>query len=114
MKSGYVGGGGHRREVGPSGQAACTDFRGCSDPEVLVLQTPVLSAPTTGQVRRTAPGFFCTLRDGGLDTAWVHGAGELDLATAPLLEQTLRRAEIRPRVVLDLRELAFVDCLASA
>lgn len=73
-------------------------------------QTQVLSAPTTSHVRRTAPGFCCTLRDGGLDAAWVRVAGELDLATAPLLEQTLRRAEVRPRVVLDLRELAFIDC----
>jgi anti-anti-sigma factor len=34
----------------------------------------------------------------------------LDLATAPSLEQTLRRAERRARlVVLDLRELTFMD-----
>jgi anti-anti-sigma factor len=64
---------------------------------------------SAGQVRRSVPGFVCTLRDGGFDAAWVHVAGELDMATAPPLEQTLRRAEIRPRVVLDLRELAFMD-----
>lgn len=56
------------------------------------------------------PGFRCTLRDGGLDVAWVRVSGELDIATAPILEQTLRRAEQRAlRIVLDLRELAFLD-----
>jgi anti-anti-sigma factor len=40
----------------------------------------------------------------------VHVAGELDVATAPALEQTLRRAELRARLVaLDLRELTFMD-----
>ena len=43
-------------------------------------------------------------------TARVALAGELDIATAPRLEQQL--AELAPevtRVVLDLRELAFID-----
>jgi anti-sigma B factor antagonist len=52
----------------------------------------------------------CTLRHGGLDAAWVRVAGELDIATAPQLEATLRQAEARAaRVVLDLRELTFMD-----
>ena len=56
------------------------------------------------------PGFGCTLRDGGRDVAWVRVTGELDIATAPILEQTLRRAEQRARrIVLDLRELEFMD-----
>jgi anti-sigma B factor antagonist len=55
-------------------------------------------------------GFACTLRDGGLDAAWVHVVGDLDLATAPTLELTLQQAEARAqRVVLDLRELTFID-----
>ena len=57
-----------------------------------------------------APEFRCTLRDGGLDVAWVRVTGELDLATAPELSQTLGHAEARARrVVLDLRELTFMD-----
>jgi anti-anti-sigma factor len=42
--------------------------------------------------------------------AWVEVVGELDLVTAPALEQALRDAELRaPLVVLDLRELTFTD-----
>jgi anti-anti-sigma factor len=42
--------------------------------------------------------------------AWVQVAGELDIATAPALEQTLRDGELQTRlVVLDLRELTFTD-----
>lgn len=56
------------------------------------------------------PEFGCTLRDGGLDVAWVRVAGELDVATAPQLKQVLGHAEDRARrVVLDLRELTFMD-----
>ena len=54
--------------------------------------------------------FVCTRTEGGLDAAWVHVAGELDMATAPQLAQTLREAQMQARlVVLDLRELAFMD-----
>ena len=56
------------------------------------------------------PDFRCTLRNGGPDVAWVRVSGELDIATAPHLTQTLRRAEDSARrVVLDLRELTFMD-----
>lgn len=38
-------------------------------------------------------------------------AGALDLATTPQLERTLRDSQSQARlVVLDLRELAFMDC----
>jgi anti-anti-sigma factor len=58
-----------------------------------------------------SPGFRAILRQSGRDAAWVRVAGELDLATAPQLKQTLRVAELRARrVVLDLRELTFIDC----
>ncbi len=54
--------------------------------------------------------FECSWTDGGLDAAWVHVAGELDLATAPQLVRTLREPQLQARlVVLDLRELAFID-----
>jgi anti-sigma B factor antagonist len=52
--------------------------------------------------------FGCTLRHGGLDAAWIRLVGELDIATAPRLEQTLAQANAQ-RVVLDLRELTFTD-----
>lgn len=57
-----------------------------------------------------APGFVCSWTDGGLDAAWVHVGGELDMATAPQLEHTLGEPQLQARlVVLDLRELAFMD-----
>jgi hypothetical protein len=37
---------------------------------------------SAGQMRRTVPGFDCTLRDGGFDSAMVRVVGELDMATA--------------------------------
>ena len=53
----------------------------------------------------------CGCVKAGLDAARVHVAGELDVATAPQLEGTLRDAEQQARlVVLDLRELTFMDC----
>ncbi|HET9720083.1 MAG TPA: STAS domain-containing protein [Solirubrobacteraceae bacterium] len=36
-------------------------------------------------------------------------SGELDLATAPRLNQVRREAEVCPQRVLDLRELTFTD-----
>ena len=54
--------------------------------------------------------FRCeTGRDG--DRAWVRPIGELDLDTAPLLEQQLAatRANGAHTVVLDLRGLTFMD-----
>jgi len=54
--------------------------------------------------------FVCSWTDGGLEAAWVHVSGELDLATAPQLERTMREPQLQARlVVLDLRELEFID-----
>ena len=54
--------------------------------------------------------FVCTRTEGGRDAAWVHLAGELDIATTPRLALTLHEALMQARlVVLDLRELAFMD-----
>ena len=39
----------------------------------------------------------------------MHVAGALDIAATPQLEQTLRESHAR-LVVLDLRDLAFMDC----
>jgi anti-sigma B factor antagonist len=54
--------------------------------------------------------FFCERgRDG--DTAWVRPVGELDLDTAPLLDEELTavRTDGTRRIVLDLRRLTFMD-----
>jgi anti-sigma B factor antagonist len=73
-------------------------------------QTLVYPDRTSGQSAPLEVEFRCTLRDGGLDVAWVRVTGELDLATAPRLMQTLRQAEDRARrVVLDLRDVTFMD-----
>jgi anti-sigma B factor antagonist len=71
--------------------------------------------PHTDQILARAdarpPAFACTTTHGGLDAAWVYVAGELDIATAPELERTLRESQQRAHLtVLDLRELAFMDC----
>ena len=47
---------------------------------------------------------------GPLEATWVHVAGALDIATAPRLAATLRESQADAQlVVLDLRELAFMD-----
>jgi anti-anti-sigma factor len=53
--------------------------------------------------------FVCSSSDDGLDAAWVHVAGALDISTSPQLEQTLDEAAAR-LVVLDMRDLGFMDC----
>lgn len=56
------------------------------------------------------PEFVCSWTDGGPEAAWVHVAGELEIATAPQLDRTLRSTELQARlVVLDLRALTFID-----
>jgi anti-sigma B factor antagonist len=54
--------------------------------------------------------FRCESGDDG-DRRWVRPTGELDLDTAPLLDQELRdaRAGGADRLVLDMRELTFMD-----
>ena len=71
--------------------------------------------PQTDQILARAavlpPAFACTATHGGLDAAWVNVVGELDIATAPELERTLHESQQRAHLtVLDLRELAFMDC----
>ncbi len=57
------------------------------------------------------PAFVCSCTNVGLDAAWVQVTGDLDLATTPGLARTLRDAQSQERlVVLDLRDLAFMDC----
>jgi hypothetical protein len=57
--------------------------------------------------------FECTLTTAGARAAWVRVAGELDLSTSPRLERALREAQLDFRaVVLDTREVSFIDCRA--
>ena len=76
------------------------------------MPSPLVSSESIGgPIGAGLSGFGCTFRQSGRDAAWVRVRGELDIATAPLLEQTLREAELcARRVVLDLRELTFMDC----
>jgi anti-sigma B factor antagonist len=54
--------------------------------------------------------FECSPVNGDPDSVCVHVAGELDIATAPGLEVALWDALLATRlVVLDLRDLAFID-----
>ena len=63
-----------------------------------------------GDVDAPSSAFVCSCTDGGPDAAWVHIAGELDIATAPQLQRTLRESQQQARLVLlDLRELTFMD-----
>ncbi len=56
------------------------------------------------------PSFACTLNEDLPESAWVGVTGELDISTAPTLMRTLRAAGERARrVLLDLRELTFID-----
>lgn len=54
------------------------------------------------------PAFSCSLANVGLGAAWVHVAGELDVATTPSLDRSLRELQTR-LVVLDLRDAPFMD-----
>lgn len=55
--------------------------------------------------------FTCARTDGFFGSTWIDMTGELDLAGAPQLDETLRQAQLdAPLVVLDLRDLAFMDC----
>jgi anti-sigma B factor antagonist len=71
----------------------------------------VFSESIVDPIGAELPGFRCTLRESGRDAAWVRITSELDITTAPQLKETLREAQLRARrVVLDLRELTFMDC----
>jgi anti-sigma B factor antagonist len=71
---------------------------------------PVLANSTARRARALAAPFACSWTSGGRNAVWVHLAGELDIATTPQLERTLHDPQSQAElVVLDLRELAFMD-----
>lgn len=64
---------------------------------------------TTGRAADVRP-LVCSGTRGAADVGWVRIAGPLDNATAPRLNRTLRERRLRGGlVVLDLRELTFLD-----
>lgn len=70
----------------------------------------VLVDSTVRRADARRPAFHCSWTNGGLDAAWVKVEGELDIATTPQLERALREPELQVGlVVLDLREVAFMD-----
>jgi anti-anti-sigma factor len=74
-------------------------------PRPLDVREPILSRANV-----LAPRFDCSWTDGPLNATWVHLTGELDIDTTPRLEQTLSDPGSQARlVVLDMRELAFMD-----
>lgn len=73
-------------------------------------QTELLPPPSPISPR-AAPDHFACSWSRAMDVARVHVTGELDLAAAPGLELALREAELHARlVIVDLRELTFIDC----
>jgi anti-anti-sigma factor len=75
-----------------------------------MLHALVLPDSIAGRVEARPTAFVCSSSLAGLDTVWVHVAGELDIVTTRRLERVLREAQLQaPVVVLDLRELAFMD-----
>ena len=75
-----------------------------------MLDAPVLSNSIAGDADVPLPTLVCSWTDGGRDAAWVHVAGELNVSTLPQLDRTLRQPQVLARlVVLDLRELEFMD-----
>ena len=73
--------------------------------------SPFRPDSTAGRALALLPSpFACswTMRTG--TSAWMQVAGELDIATTPALERTLGEPDSQTQlVVLDLRELEFVD-----
>ncbi len=73
-------------------------------------QATLLGSPRKSQPATTPVPFLCAWGSLGSGAAWVEPVGELDLATAPQLEETLEAAQASARlVVLDLRRLTFLD-----
>ena len=69
------------------------------------------SDPREVFVRRAPPlRFTCDWAHTGAGFAWVRAQGELDRWTASQLDLALRQAQLHAeRVVLDLRDLEFMD-----
>jgi len=72
--------------------------------------TLVVSDPAPGPAESPLPSFVCSWTDGGPEACWVHVAGRLDAAAVWQLVRVLDDPPLQAQmVVLDLRELSFVD-----
>jgi anti-anti-sigma factor len=75
-----------------------------------MLHALVLPDSIAGRIEARPSTFACSSSYAGDDTGWVHVAGELDIVTRPRLSRVLRDAQLEaPVVVLDLREVTFMD-----
>ena len=73
-------------------------------PQVSAVRSPTIAC------EYAAPPFVCSWQMGGWHAAWVQVAGELDLSTSAQFRQTVGEAQRAVGlVVLDLRELSFID-----
>ena len=81
-----------------------------SPPQTTRPAPPQSAGPAPPQSAGPAQHFECHIESGGRAAAWVRAHGELDLASAPELSQTLADAlGVMRLVVLDLRPLKFID-----
>jgi anti-sigma B factor antagonist len=73
-------------------------------------EAPTFPDPLGGRANFLPAPFVCSWTNGSLNSASVHIAGELDIATTPQLQATLLEPRLQAQlVVLDLREVAFID-----
>lgn len=74
-----------------------------------MTQTPVRPLPSLRSA--PPPPFRCTCSPGRLGAARIHLSGELDLSSVPVLAEQMREMQSSSyMVVVDLRELDFIDC----
>jgi anti-anti-sigma factor len=72
--------------------------------------TLVVSDPAASPAESPPPSFACSWTDGGPEACWVHVAGRMDAAAVWQLVRVLEDPRLRAQmVVLDLRQLSFVD-----
>jgi anti-anti-sigma factor len=78
-------------------------------------QDSVVTSPTAasrGAAPSTSPSLVCTWKEDCYGAAWIQLAGELDLATSLQLRYAVAEAQLHAfLLVLDLRELTFMDCV---
>jgi anti-sigma B factor antagonist len=73
-------------------------------------QTLALAESIARRTDALPPAFRCWWANAGRDAAYLHLAGELDIATTPQLEGELHKPQSQARLVaLDLRGLTFID-----
>ena len=102
--------------LAPAGaRAARSDFFcGSTNPGGRHARNARSPRPLGGRADFLPQPFACSWTNGGLDSANVHITGELDIATTPQLQRTLLEPQLQAQlVVLDLREVAFIDAPAS-